>query len=81
MIIAFFLSESWHCIHMTASVGTLYQLFVGVLMYYLRYLYVFVYIGVQHILCCVFLLCFISSCVPCCQFLSIVHFDCPIGIL
>jgi hypothetical protein len=39
------------------------QLFVGELMSYLRYLCLFVYSGVQHILCCVFVLS-VSSCVP-----------------
>jgi hypothetical protein len=31
-------------------------LFVGGLMSYLRYLYLFTYSGIQHILCCVFVL-------------------------
>ena len=33
-------------------------------MSYLRYLCLFVYSGVQHILCCVFMFCLSSSCVP-----------------
>jgi hypothetical protein len=33
-------------------------------MSYLRYLCLFAYSGVQHILCCVFLFCLSSSCVP-----------------
>ena len=32
------------------------QLFVGWLMFYLRYLWWFAYSGVQHILCCVFIM-------------------------
>jgi hypothetical protein len=36
------------------SVRLYLQLFVGGLMLYLRYLCLFVYSGVQHILCCVF---------------------------
>ena len=46
--------------------------FVGGLMSYLCYLFLFVYSGVQHILCCVFVL-FSWSCL-CCQFLCKVHF-------
>ena len=51
----------------------IWSLFVGELVSYLRYLCLFAYSGVQHILCCVFLrlvytmlpvsLCFSSSCV------------------
>jgi hypothetical protein len=44
-------------------------------MSYLRYLYLFVYCGVQQILCCVFAL----SCVASFSGLSI--FDCPFGVL
>ena len=33
-------------------------------MSYLRYLRLLVYSGVQHILCCVFVVFFLSSCVP-----------------
>ena len=57
------------------------QLFVGGLMSYLRYLCLFAYSGVQHILCCVFVLFVFVLCILCCQFLWIVHFDCPFGIL
>jgi len=41
---------------------------------YLRYLYLFVHMGVQHILCCVFLLFFFVLCTLCCQFLWMIHF-------
>jgi hypothetical protein len=41
-------------------------------MSYLRYLCLFTYSGVQHILCCVFVLFFFVSCTI---------FDCPFGIL
>ena len=44
------------------------------LMSYLRYLSLFVYSGVQHILCCVFGWFFFVLCTLCCQFLWIVHF-------
>jgi hypothetical protein len=37
------------------------------------YLCLFTYIGVQHILCCVFSLFFVVLCTICCQFLWIVH--------
>ena len=57
------------------------QLFVGGLMFYLRYLCLFAYSGVQHILSCVFVLFVFVLCILCCQFLWIVHFDCPFGIL
>jgi hypothetical protein len=54
----------------------LFTLFVGGLMSYLRYMYLwlFAYSGVQHILCCVFVLFFFILCTLCCQFLWIVHF-------
>jgi len=51
-------------------------------MFYLRYLCLFVYSGVQHILCFVFLMFFSSSCVlyvASFSELSILH--CPFGIL
>jgi hypothetical protein len=43
-------------------------------MSYLRYLWLFTYSGVQHILCCVIALFFFVLCALCCQFLWIVHF-------
>ena len=42
-------------------------------MSYLRYLCLFAYSCVQHILCCVFALFFCVLSVICCQFLWIVH--------
>ena len=46
---------------------------------YLRLLYVFMYSGFQHILCCVFVLCFFVLCILCCQFLHwIIHFWLPL---
>ena len=36
-----------------------------------------VYSGIHHILCCVFVLFFCVLCALCCQFLGIVHCDCP----
>jgi hypothetical protein len=48
-------------------------------MSYLRYLWFFVYSGVQYILCCVLFV--FVLCALCCQFLWIVHFDCPFGLL
>ena len=39
-------------------------------MFYLRYLCLFAYIGVQHILCRVFVLFVFVLCTLCCQFLS-----------
>ena len=50
-----------------------FQLFVGGLMSYLCYLCLFVYSGVQHILCCVYALFVFVLCTKCCQFLWIVH--------
>jgi hypothetical protein len=44
-------------------------------------LFVFVYSGIQHILCCVFGLFVLVLCTLCCQYLWIVYFDCPLGIL
>ena len=45
--------------------------FVGGLMSYLRYLFLFTYSGVQHILCSIFALVCLRLC---CQFLWFVHF-------
>jgi hypothetical protein len=50
--------------------------FVGGLMSYLYYLCLFSHGGLQHILCCVFVLFFF---VLCCQFLWIVLFDCSLN--
>jgi len=50
------------------------KLFAGVLMSYLCYLCLFAHSGVQHILCCVFLL-------LCFQFLWIVHFWLPLWFI
>jgi hypothetical protein len=58
------------------------QLFVGGLMSYLRYLWLFTYSGVQHILCCVIALFFFVLC-DCSVFLCLVcpmlpvSLDCP----
>ena len=49
------------------------QLFVGGFMSYLRYLCLFAYSGVQHILCFVFALFFFDLCALCCQFLWTIH--------
>jgi hypothetical protein len=49
------------------------ELFVEGLMSYLRYLCLFPYSGVQHILCCVFALSFFVLCTIWCQFLWIVN--------
>ena len=53
------------------SVRLYLQLFVGGLMTCLPYL--FSDSGIQHILCCVFVLFFFVWCTQCCQFLWIVH--------
>ena len=47
-------------------------LFVGGLVSYLRYLCLFAYNGVQHIVCCVFALFFVILCTLWCQFRWIV---------
>jgi len=58
------------------------QLFVGGLMSYLSYMCLFAHSGVQHILCCVFVLFVFTLCTLCCQFLWIVYFlIAPVGIL
>jgi hypothetical protein len=67
------LREHW------SSVRLYPQLFSGGRMSYLRYLCLFAYCGVQHILCYVFVLLFFVLCDMCYQFLWIVHFDCPFG--
>ena len=53
------------------SVCIYLQLFVGGFISYLRYLYLFRYGGLQHMLCCVFALFFVVLCTLCCQFLWI----------
>ena len=95
----------------SCSVRFYLQLFIGGFMSYLRYLRLFVYSGVQHTLCCVFVVFFCRLvypmflvsldcllffycpsvfsnvylscvlCTLCCQFLWIVIFFCPFGIL
>ena len=54
------------------SVCLYLQLFVGGLMSYLRYVCSVVHSGVQHILCCAFILFFFGLFALCCQFLWIV---------
>ena len=49
------------------------QFFVGGRMFYLRYVCLFAYNDVQHILYCVFVLFFFVLCTLCCQF----FLDCP----
>jgi hypothetical protein len=53
--------------------SSLHPVVVGGLVSYLRYLCLFAYSGVQHILCCVFVLFFFVS--------GLSIFDCPFGIL
>jgi hypothetical protein len=48
------------------------------LMFYLRFVCWFVYSGVQHILCCAFVLFFFLLCTLCCQYLKIVLFWLPL---
>ena len=43
-------------------------------MSYLRYLCLLAHSGVQHILCCIFVLLFLVFCTICCQCLWIAHF-------
>ncbi len=52
--------------------GAYFRLFEGGSMSYLRYLCLFVYSDVQHILCCVFVLCFFVLCT--------LTLDCPFFI-
>ena len=59
------------------SVRLYLQLFVGGCMSYLCYLCLLAYTGVQHMLCCVFVLFFIVLCTLCCHFLWLSIFDCP----
>ena len=62
--------------------GRLYlPLFVGGLITCVRYLCLFVYSGVQHILCCVFVL-FLFVCIPhVANFSGLSILYCPFGIL
>ena len=54
-----------------------HQLFSGGLLSYLRYLCLFAHIGVQPILCCVFIFFFVILCTLCCQSIWIFHFRLP----
>ena len=63
------------------SVRLYLQLFVGGLMSYLRYLYLFTLSGVHHILCCVFVLFFFVLCTHVASFSGSLIFVCPFGIL
>ena len=65
------------------SVRLYLQLFVGWLMPYSRYLCLFAYSGVQHILCCVFVLFFFVLCTLYifASFSGLFNFVCPFGIL
>ena len=47
-------------------------------MSYFRYLSSLAHSGIQHILCCVFVLFFFVLCTLCCQFLWIVHLWLPL---
>ena len=60
------------------SVRLYLQLFVGGSMSYLRYMCLFTYTGVQHIMWCVFDLFVFVLCTLCCQFLWIVHLWLPL---
>ena len=62
------------CTCKRCSVRLYLQLFVVGLMSYLRYLCLFSYSGVQHILCYVFVFLDFVLCTLCCQFLWIVYF-------
>ena len=68
--------NSWYsllwCL-LRCSVRLYLKLFIGGLMSYLRYLCFFAHSGVQHILCCVYVLFFFVLCTLCFQFLWIVH--------
>ena len=69
-----FLVRSALLIFLVLRLKRLYlQLFIEGLMSYLRYLCLLAHSGVQHILCCVFVLFFFGFCALCCQFLWIVH--------
>ena len=64
------------------SVRLYLQWFVRGLMSYVRYLCLLAHSGVQHILCCVFVLFFLVLCTLYCQFRWIVHFFyCPFSVL
>jgi hypothetical protein len=52
--------------------------FVSSILSYLRYLCLFAYSGVPHILCCVFVLFVFVLCILCYRFLWIVHFWLPL---
>jgi len=60
------------------SVSLYHQLFVGGRTSHFRYLCLFVHSGVQHTLCCVFVLFFFVLCTLCCQFLWISLFWLPL---
>ena len=53
-----------------------YRTFMSYILFYVC----FSHSGVPHILCCVFVLFFFVLCAICCQYLWIVHFNCPFDI-
>jgi hypothetical protein len=55
------------------SIRLFFQLFLGGILSYLRYLSLFAYSGVEQLLCSVFALFSFVLCTLCCQFLWIVH--------
>jgi hypothetical protein len=63
--------------HKICSHRLYHQLFVGGLMFYLHYLCLISHSGVQHILCCVFVLFSVVLCTLCYQFLWIIHLWLP----
>jgi hypothetical protein len=66
---------------MFGSVRLYLQLFVAGLISYLRYLCLFAYSGIQHILCCVYFVC-LRLVYPISSFSGLSIFDrCPFGIL
>ena len=77
-----FMEENYLTIMISISKRSSFRLylplFVGRLMFYLHYLCLFAHNGVQHTLCCVFVLFFFVLCILCCQFLWIVHFWLPL---
>ena len=67
-----------HSAYKRCSVHLYIQLFVGELMFYLRYLCLFAHGGVHHILCCVYVLFFV---VYVASFSGLSIFDYLFGIL
>jgi hypothetical protein len=74
---SYFMFLRFHFIYSTKLISFSERAFSLCWQYFYCYLCLFAHSGVQHILCCVFVLFFF---VLCCKFPCIVHFYCPFSV-